>query len=94
MALRRCIFISFQQVTFELVDFTNFKALFSVVSTDFPELMSKVEKTVKRSIQPYLDRLLKLNISQAFFMVAIEILLCLRSKRDSSAFKDHYNNDS
>ena len=30
------IFVSFQQVTFKLGNFTNLKALFSVVSTDFP----------------------------------------------------------
>ena len=33
--LRRYIFISFQQVTFKFGNFPNFKALFSVVSTDF-----------------------------------------------------------
>ena len=30
------IFVSFQQITFKLGNFTNLKALFSVVSTDFP----------------------------------------------------------
>ena len=31
-----CIFISFQQITFKLGNYTNFKTLFPVVSTDFP----------------------------------------------------------
>ena len=35
--LRSCIFLSFQQITLKLAYFSNFKALFSVVSTDFPE---------------------------------------------------------
>ena len=34
-----CIFTSFQQITFKFGNFINFKALFSVVSTDFPELV-------------------------------------------------------
>ena len=37
--MRSCIFISFQQITFKLGNFTNFKRLFSVMSTDFPELV-------------------------------------------------------
>ena len=41
-----------RQITFKLGDFINFKALFSVVSTDFPELVhvKSWKKTVKRSI--------------------------------------------
>ena len=35
--LRSYIFISFQQLTFKFGNFINFKALFSVVSTDFSE---------------------------------------------------------
>ena len=43
--LTRCMCISFQQITFKLGNSTNFKALFSVVSTDFPNLsMSEVER--------------------------------------------------
>ena len=34
-----CIFISFQRITFNLGNFINLKALFLVVSTDFPELV-------------------------------------------------------
>ena len=34
--LRSYIFVSFQQITFKLGNFVNLKALFSVVSTDFP----------------------------------------------------------
>ena len=37
--LGSCTFITFQQITFKLGNFTNFKTLFSVVSTDFPELV-------------------------------------------------------
>ena len=37
LTLRRYIFISFQQITFKFGIFVNFKALFSVVSTDFSE---------------------------------------------------------
>ena len=37
--LGSCTFITFQQITFKLGNFTNFKALFSVVSNDFPELV-------------------------------------------------------
>ena len=37
--MRSCIFISFQQIFFKLGNFTNFKRLFSVMSTDFPELV-------------------------------------------------------
>ena len=45
-------FVSFQQITFKLGNFTNLKALFSVVSTDFPFFHAKSwEKTVKKSIQ-------------------------------------------
>ena len=39
LATLRCIFTSFQQITFKFGNFINFKALFSVVSTDFPELV-------------------------------------------------------
>ena len=39
MTLRNCIYISFQQITFKLGNFTNCKALFSVVSTGFSELV-------------------------------------------------------
>ena len=35
-ALMSYIFVSFQQITFKLGNFTNLNALFSVVSTDFP----------------------------------------------------------
>ena len=35
MTLRSCIYISFQQITFKLGNFTNCKVLFSVVSTGF-----------------------------------------------------------
>ena len=34
--LRSYIFVSFQQITFKPGNFINLKALFSVVSTDFP----------------------------------------------------------
>ena len=33
--LRIYVFVNFQQITFKLGTFTNFKALFSVVRTDF-----------------------------------------------------------
>ena len=39
LATLRCIFTSFQQITFKFGNFINFKALFSVMSTDFPELV-------------------------------------------------------
>ena len=49
--LRTYIFARLRRITFKFGNFTNIKALFPVVSTDFPNLsMSKVEKTVKRSI--------------------------------------------
>ena len=49
--LRSCIFITFQQITFKLGNFTDLRRYFSVVSMDFPELVhNKVEKTVKRCI--------------------------------------------
>ena len=51
--LRSCIFIRlFQQIALKLGNFTNFKALFSVASTDFPELVhvKSWKKTMKRSI--------------------------------------------
>ena len=52
--LRSCIFVTFQQITLKLRNFINFKALFYVVSTDFPELSIHVKswkKTVNRSFQ-------------------------------------------
>ena len=52
--LKSCIFVSFQQIAFKLGNFINFKALFYVVSTDFPELSIHVKswkKTVNRSFQ-------------------------------------------
>ena len=39
LATLRCIFTSFQQITFKFGNFIHFRALFSVVSTDFPELV-------------------------------------------------------
>ena len=36
---RSCILITFQQITFKLGNYTNFKALFSVESTHFSELV-------------------------------------------------------
>ena len=53
LATLRCIFTSFQQITFKLGNFINFKTLFSVVSTDFPELAcpcQKLKEFEKRSI--------------------------------------------
>ena len=41
--LRSCIFVTFQQITLKLRNFINFKALFYVVSTDFPELSIHVK---------------------------------------------------
>ena len=46
------IFVRFQQITFKLGNLTNFKKLFSVVSTEFPQLVhvqQKLKKTVERS---------------------------------------------
>lgn len=45
--MRGCIFASLRRITLKLGKFTNTKALFLVVSTDFPNWMSKVEKSVK-----------------------------------------------
>ena len=41
--LGSCIYVSFQQITLKLGNFINFKALFYVVSTDFPELSIHVK---------------------------------------------------
>ena len=65
--MRSHIFGSFQQVTFKLCIFTNFKAFFLAVLTDCRYLsQSKVEKTLEgsialvycsiRSLQPYFHR--------------------------------------
>ena len=45
--LRSCIIVSFQQITLKLGNFINFKALFYVVSTDFPELSIHVKSWKK-----------------------------------------------
>ena len=45
--LGSCIYVSFQQITLKLGNFINFKALFYVVSTDFPELSIHVKSWKK-----------------------------------------------
>ena len=50
--LRAYIFSCLRRITYKFGIFTNIKALFPVASMDIPNLsMSKVEKTVKRSIE-------------------------------------------
>ena len=46
------IFVSFQQITFKLGNFTNLKALFSVVSTDFPFFPCQKLKKNREKVYP------------------------------------------
>ena len=76
---RSPIYVSFQQITFKLSNFSNFKTLFPIASTDFPQLAH-----VKSWKKPWKGLL----ISEAFLMLFYHkrLVVCDGASRTLSDF--------
>ena len=72
--------LSFQQLSFKLSSFTNFKALFPVVLTDFPSNQSMLVAEKKPCKDLFINRLINLSYSVLNFTLPANMQL-------SSAFR-------